>query len=125
MMSVKQLRAITGLSQKAFGEKYHIPKRTVENWESGSRKPSETVLYLLEKAVKGDYEMKEYRIVAVRTYGGSIDEFDIGTCYDAESAIERSKEEWECLSEHGRKYQTIEIRFDEDEDGYNTIEWKE
>ena len=124
MMSVRQLRSITGLSQKSFGEKYHIPKRTVENWESGSRKPSETMLFLLNRVVKGDY-MNEYRIVAIRTYGGIIEEFDIGTCNDAESAIEKAKEEWECLSEHDRKYQTIEIRFDEGEDGYNTIEWEE
>lgn len=57
-MTVKELRTITGLSQRAFGEKYHIPTRTVENWESGSRKPSETILYLLERAVKEDYKMK-------------------------------------------------------------------
>ena len=56
-MTIKELRAITGLSQRAFGEKYHIPTRTVENWESGSRKPNDTVLYLLERAVREDYEM--------------------------------------------------------------------
>lgn len=125
MMSVKQLRSITGLSQKAFGEKYHIPKRTVENWESGSRKPSETVLFLLNRVVKGDYKMNEYKVVAIRTYGGIIEEFDVQTYNDAESAIEKARKEWECLSEHDRKYQTIEIRFDEDDDGYNTIEWEE
>ena len=57
-MTVKELRSITGLSQVDFGKKYHIPRRTVENWESGSRKPSETILYLLERAVKEDYKMK-------------------------------------------------------------------
>lgn len=55
-MTVKELRTITGLSQVDFGKKYHIPRRTVENWESGSRKPSETILYLLGRAVKSDYE---------------------------------------------------------------------
>ena len=55
-MTVKELRSITGLSQVDFGKKYHIPRRTVENWESGSRKPSETILYLLGRAVKSDYE---------------------------------------------------------------------
>lgn len=58
-MTVKELRKLTGLSQKAFGEQYHIPTRTVENWESGSRKPSETILYLLERAVKEDYAIKK------------------------------------------------------------------
>ncbi len=51
-MTVKELRELTGLTQAAFGAKYHIPKRTVENWETGSRKPTETILYLLERAVK-------------------------------------------------------------------------
>ncbi len=53
-MTVKELRAATGLTQQKFAEKYHIPKRTLENWEGGSRKASETILYLLERAVKED-----------------------------------------------------------------------
>ena len=55
-MTIKELRQITGLSQKAFGEKYHIPKRSIENWEGGQRQVSETILYLLERAVKEDYK---------------------------------------------------------------------
>lgn len=53
-MTVKELRQITGLTQKAFAEKYHIPKRTLENWEGGQREPSETILYLLKRAVTED-----------------------------------------------------------------------
>lgn len=56
-MTVKELRTITGLSQRAFGKKYHIPTRTIEDWEGGRRKPSETILYLLERAVMEDYGM--------------------------------------------------------------------
>ena len=61
-MTVKELRTITGLSQVDFGKKYHIPRRTVENWESGSRKPSETILYLLGRVVISEYpkEWEEY-----------------------------------------------------------------
>lgn len=54
-MTVKELRTITGLSQRAFGKKYHIPTRTIEDWEGGRRRPSETILYLLERAVREDY----------------------------------------------------------------------
>ena len=54
-MTIKELRTITGLSQRAFGKKYHIPTRTIEDWEGGRRRPSETILYLLERAVKEDY----------------------------------------------------------------------
>ena len=55
-MTIKELRTITGLTQKAFGQKYHIPTRTIEDWEGGRRRPSETILYLLGRVVKSDYE---------------------------------------------------------------------
>lgn len=54
-MTIKELRMITGLSQKAFGEKYHIPKRSIENWEGGQRAASDTILYLLTRVVREDY----------------------------------------------------------------------
>jgi len=64
-MTVKELRTMTGLTQKAFAEKYHIPKRTLENWEGGSRKPSETILYLLERAVKEDSKMTKEKMIQI------------------------------------------------------------
>lgn len=48
------LRSLTGLSQQAFSDKYEIPKRTIEDWERGRRKPPEYVVKLLERVVKGD-----------------------------------------------------------------------
>lgn len=85
-MTVKELRTITGLSQVDFGKKYHIPRRTVENWESGSRKPSETILYLLGRVVISEYpkeweelEMKKmYRVywVAGEKDGQEIARFE-------------------------------------------------
>lgn len=56
-MKIKELRELTNLTQKEFAKRYHIPKRTLENWEGGQRSPSETILYLLERAVKEDYKM--------------------------------------------------------------------
>ena len=44
-MSVKELRAVTGLSQAAFGRRFLIPRRTVENWES-AKVPNECPLYI-------------------------------------------------------------------------------
>ena len=35
-MNIKQLREFTGLSQKKFSEKFKIPVRTIQNWESGT-----------------------------------------------------------------------------------------
>ena len=57
-MSIKEIRTMSGLTQKAFAEKYGIPKRTLESWEMGERKPPEYVVTLLEKAVRADMGIK-------------------------------------------------------------------
>ena len=57
-MTVKEIRKITGLSQAAFAAKYEIPTRTVEDWESGARKPAPYLVKLLERAVCEDYDVK-------------------------------------------------------------------
>lgn len=36
-LTIRDIRAHTGLSQAAFAALYCIPRRTVENWESGVR----------------------------------------------------------------------------------------
>ena len=58
MLSVKEIRAITGLSQARFGEKYEIPLRTIQDWEAGVRKPPVYVLKMLERVVLEDMSEK-------------------------------------------------------------------
>ena len=53
-MTIKELRAATGLTQKAFAELLHIPQRTIENWEAGNREPPLYVIELIE------YRLKDY-----------------------------------------------------------------
>ncbi len=55
-MPVKEMRNKLGYTQEMFSDKYGIPKRTIENWESGSRKAPEYVIGLLYRAVKEDYK---------------------------------------------------------------------
>ena len=55
MKTIKEIREYSGLSQAKFSEKYGIPKRSLENWESGSRKCPDYVVFLLERAVKSDF----------------------------------------------------------------------
>ena len=44
---IKAIRAVTGLSQQAFGEAYGIPRRSIQNWESGiNSAPTYTVMHL-------------------------------------------------------------------------------
>lgn len=49
-----EIRALSGLTQQAFSEKYGIPKRSIENWEGGKRNPPAYVISLLERVVKED-----------------------------------------------------------------------
>ena len=53
MKTIKEIRTNAGLTQKELSELTKIPKRTIENWETGSRKPSEWVLGLVEYYVSG------------------------------------------------------------------------
>lgn len=54
-MTVKELRDITGLSQRKFAEKYKFTLRQVQAWEQGCRGTHRSILYLLERAVQEDY----------------------------------------------------------------------
>lgn len=58
-MDIKEIRSISGLTQQAFSEKYGIPKRSIENWESGKRNPPAYVINLLERVVKEDFFVKK------------------------------------------------------------------
>lgn len=59
-MKLKEMRKLLGLSQAAFGKKYNIPVRTIEQWESGRRKAPIYVLKLLERAVVEDSKAETY-----------------------------------------------------------------
>lgn len=58
MLTIKEIRNLTGLSQNAFGQKYNIPLRSIQNWESGSRECPVYVKQLLERAVKQDFNIE-------------------------------------------------------------------
>ena len=53
-MDVREMRKKLGESQSEFAARYHIPFRTIQNWESGVRKPPEYILDLLEQRIKSD-----------------------------------------------------------------------
>ena len=59
-LSIKQIRALSGLSQVKFGQKYGIPRRTIESWECDKENPNyrpcpDYVRRLLERVVKVDF----------------------------------------------------------------------
>lgn len=58
--SVRDLRGLLALSVQKFGDRYHIPRRTIEDWESGRNTAPVYVIELLNRAVKEDikYELR-------------------------------------------------------------------
>lgn len=51
-MTIKEMRQMLDMTQEMFSQRYNIPKRTIENWESGKRTPPTYVLEMLENAVR-------------------------------------------------------------------------
>lgn len=49
-LSVSDIRAATGLSQRAFAERHCIPCRTIEDWERGARSCPAYLRLLLAQA---------------------------------------------------------------------------
>jgi DNA-binding transcriptional regulator YiaG len=59
---LREMRKRKGLTQKDLADRYGIPKRTVENWETGSVQHRECPLYvldMLERLLDIDYEDKK------------------------------------------------------------------
>ncbi len=53
-MTIREMRTKLGYTQSEFAARYHIPFRTVQNWETGLRKPPEYIVGLLEERIRGD-----------------------------------------------------------------------
>ena len=55
---LRNIRNKTGLSQARFSEKFRIPVRTYEQWEAGSRKPPDYVIWMIERLIEIEREEK-------------------------------------------------------------------
>lgn len=53
-MTIRELIAYTGLSQRAFAARFEIPHRTVQNWCEGVNKCPSYLLKLLEYRIKNE-----------------------------------------------------------------------
>lgn len=49
---IKKLKASRGLTQENLAEILEVPKRTIESWESGKRKPPDYVQRLIIEEIK-------------------------------------------------------------------------
>ena len=53
-MTIKEMRTQTGLTQQGFGDLLKIPRRTIQEWENGRRKPPEYIIDLIEYKLKNE-----------------------------------------------------------------------
>ena len=53
-MNIREMRTQLGDTQSEFAARYHIPFRTIQNWENGLRKPPQYILDLLENRIRED-----------------------------------------------------------------------
>ena len=53
-MTIKELREQAGLSQQKFGDYFGIPRRTIQNWESGASECNQYILDMMEYKLKGE-----------------------------------------------------------------------
>lgn len=53
-MDIREMRERLGDTQSEFSARYNIPFRTVQNWETGMRKPPDYIIELLENRVRSD-----------------------------------------------------------------------
>lgn len=56
MKTIKEIRELSGLSRASFSRTYHIPIRSLEDWEARRRKCPDYIPFLLERVVKEDIQ---------------------------------------------------------------------
>lgn len=57
-MTPKELRLLSGMTQKQFAEYFGIPKRTIENWEGNVNKCPQYLLNLMIYKLEHDGVIK-------------------------------------------------------------------
>lgn len=58
-MDFSKLRKQAGMTQQAMSDYFGIPKRTIENWDTGARKCPEYLLNLMKYKLKNEEILKE------------------------------------------------------------------
>ena len=63
-MNIREMRELLGDTQSEFSARYNIPFRTVQNWETGMRRPPDYVIELLENRVRADLVNRKTVVLA-------------------------------------------------------------
>ena len=94
-MNIREMRTRLGDTQSEFAARYNIPFRTVQNWETGMRKPPEYIVNLLEQRIKDD--LVNRKTIALPKY--DTQKKDLPKRSDYVGAISWLKAVRECLGE--------------------------
>lgn len=62
-MHIRDMRMKLGITQREFAKRYSIPFRTVQNWETGLRRPPKYIVKLLEDRICSDLVNKKTDIL--------------------------------------------------------------
>ena len=68
-MNIRDIRMGFGDTQSEFATRYHIPFRTIQNWEAGVRKPPRYLLELLESQVAEDMAHRRTKALPIYDRG--------------------------------------------------------
>ena len=82
-MIIREMRTELGDTQSEFATRYNIPFRTIQNWETGVRKPPEYIIELLGQRARADlanrrtvslpkYDPKKQNLPKRRDFLGSV-----------------------------------------------------
>lgn len=105
-MTIKELRAQTGLSQSRFAERYGIPVKTIQAWEAGRFQPADYIVDMLEKLIaQEDIELKAWVFSEYRDSRGTGSE---KLFKDRDEAVKYAEEEWNHLSVRDQESYHIE-----------------
>lgn len=55
MMTVKELRKKTGMSQQEFGDYFGISKRTIQEWEQERKNPTDYLVNMMQRILDNEY----------------------------------------------------------------------
>ena len=60
-MTIRELRAESKMTQRAFAKYLNIPIKTIESWDAGTREPSDYVVELIEYKLRREItHMKDF-----------------------------------------------------------------
>ena len=103
-VNIKELRLSTGMTIQEFSDYFNIPRRTIENWEGGQRKPPVYVVELIKyKIKKEEMEMKNLKWCLI---DGNATNEDVYVYDSKDEALENAEYRWKHMTDHDRKRTT-------------------